>query len=42
LIKDKECLKKWCDIVSSGKDVVIYDFDGPRDSDTTPLCKEIE
>ena len=38
LIKDSERTVALRKAVQNGQDVVIYDFDGPRDDDGTPLC----
>ena len=40
LIKDREQTKFWRQYVKDGNDVVIYDFDGPRDENKNPLCLE--
>jgi hypothetical protein len=34
-------LAQWLAAVESGKNVVIFDFDGPRDSTSKPLCEEV-
>lgn len=31
-------LDKWKEILENGKDIVIYDFDGPKNIDGEPLC----
>jgi hypothetical protein len=41
LVKDTQSISKWSDLVSSGKCVVVYDFDGPRDQSNEPLCLEV-
>ena len=41
LIKVREATCKWRKEVDSGKDIMIYDFDGPRDKDGNPICLEV-
>ena len=41
LIKDKKTLNELKDKVSSGLDIVIYDFDGPRTSSGEVCCCEL-
>lgn len=41
LIQGRESLKKWKDVAASGKVVVVYDFDGPRKEDGTPMCLKV-
>jgi hypothetical protein len=38
LILGTEALAKWRTIAAAGRDVVVYDFDGPRAPDGTPIC----
>jgi len=33
--------KSWIQIVKSGQDVTIHDFDGPRDKQGDPITEEI-
>lgn len=40
LIKDRERTKFWKQYVDDGNNVVIYDFDGPRDEYGNPICLE--
>lgn len=41
LIQNTESLKKWREAYTSGASIVVYDFDGPRAEDGTPLCVEL-
>jgi hypothetical protein len=41
MIKEHEMLKHWCQQVRRGKNVVVYDFDGPWSPEGVPLCLEI-
>ncbi len=41
LIHDRPMVKHWIDKINSGQDVIVYDFDGPRDDDGYPICLEI-
>lgn len=41
LINKTESLKKWKEIVQSGKNVVVYDFDGPRLENGDPTFLEV-
>ena len=41
LIKDKEALKDLKEMVSSGRDIVVYDFDGPRSNGGEVCCCEL-
>lgn len=41
LIKNKQQTKELRKLVKSGKNIVIYDFDGPRDENGAPICLEI-
>ncbi len=42
LIKDREMTKYWRDKYISGENIVIYDFDGPREEENgEPVCKEL-
>jgi hypothetical protein len=41
LIKNKETLLYWKQKVDEGFDVVIYDFDGPREHNGNVTCKEV-
>jgi hypothetical protein len=41
LIKNKQQTKDLRKMVKSGKNIVIYDFDGPRDEFGNPICLEV-
>lgn len=41
LMKDKEMALFWKEQVAAGKDVVVYDFDGPRSMDGEVSCVEV-
>ena len=41
LIRDREMTLHWKQQVESGKDIVIYDFDGPRTADGGVTCVEV-
>jgi hypothetical protein len=41
LMKDKEMASYWKEQVESGKDIVVYDFDGPRTMDGGVSCVEV-
>jgi len=41
LIKDREMALHWKAQVEAGKDIVIYDFDGPRAADGSVMCVEV-
>lgn len=41
LVKDREMIKHYRELIKSGKNITIYDFDGPRSKDGIPLCKEL-
>jgi hypothetical protein len=41
LIKDREMTQHWKKEVDSGKDIVIYDFDGPRLKNGEVTCLEV-
>lgn len=41
LIKDREMFKVWKKHVEDGNDLVIYDFDGPRNEDNSVTCLEV-
>lgn len=34
-------LEKWKKVVKGGEDVVVFDFDGPRENDGNPTCLEV-
>ncbi len=40
MIKDREMSKYWKEKVLLGENVIIYDFDGPRENGN-PVCKEV-
>ena len=41
LMKDREMALHWKAQVEAGKDIVIYDFDGPREEDGGVKCVEV-
>ena len=41
LMKEKEMALEWREKVKSGKDVVVYYFDGPREEDGSVTCVEV-
>ncbi len=41
LEKGSALIKKYVRAIEEGKCVAIYDFDGPRGADKTPLCEEV-
>jgi len=41
LIKEKEQTIFWKKYVRDGHDVVVFDFDGPKDENGEPVCLEI-
>ena len=41
LVKNREMIKHYRELIKSGKNITIYDFDGPRNEDGMPLCKEL-
>jgi hypothetical protein len=41
MIKNREAINKWNKILSSGSDIVIYDFDGPRLPDGNVTCMKL-
>lgn len=41
LIRNKEQTQYWKDKINSGINVVIYDFDGPRNVDGSVKCEEV-
>ena len=41
LVKGRTSIEKWRRLVDSGKDVVVYDFDGPHDETGRPVCVEM-
>lgn len=41
LIRDREMTLYWTEQVAAGKDIVIYDFDGPRTADGGVTCLEV-
>ena len=42
MLQDKKRALYWRQKVQNGTDVVIYDFDGPRMDDGTPICLEVD
>lgn len=41
LIKDKDIIEEYKQILMTGKNIIIYDFDGPRDINGDVLCLEL-
>ncbi len=41
LIKDKDIIEEYKQILMTGKNIIIYDFDGPRDINGDVLCVEL-
>jgi hypothetical protein len=41
LIKDRERVKYWNKLLDEGKNITIYDFDGPRNEDKSVTCLEL-
>ena len=41
LIKKKDRLKYWKNMLKNGHNLIIYDFDGPRNLDGTVTCLEL-
>lgn len=41
LIKDTERLVYWKTQLKEGKNLIVYDFDGPRTNDVTVTCLEV-
>jgi len=41
LMKDREMAVRWKKMVEEGKDIVLYDFDGPRTEEGGVLCMEV-
>jgi hypothetical protein len=41
LIKDRERTLHWKRLLDSGKNITIYDFDGPRNEDKSVSCLEL-
>jgi hypothetical protein len=42
LIKDREATQQWQHRVAHGNDVIIYDFDGPRNADGSVTCLPLD
>jgi len=42
LVINREMTQHWISVVKKCQDVVIYDFDGPRDEDGSPVCLEVD
>ncbi len=42
IIKNSERIKYWQDVVSKGYNIVVYDYDGPRDVDNQPICLKVD
>lgn len=40
LIRNKEMTKYWIDMHNKGHNLIIYDFDGPRNTEGAPICVE--
>ena len=41
LIKDKPSIAKYQQLLQQGTNIVVYDFDGPRNADGRPQCIEV-
>lgn len=41
LVKNREMVAYWKDMLKKGNSLTIYDFDGPRNEDGTPTCLEL-
>ena len=41
LIKNKEMIEHWRNKLNEGKNLIIYDFDGPRNEDGEVMCLEL-
>lgn len=41
LIKNKNIINEYKKILQDGKNIIIYDFDGPRDNNNNILCLEL-
>jgi hypothetical protein len=41
MVKNREMMVHWKEQVALGKDIVIYDFDGPRDTEGNVMCVEV-
>ena len=41
LIKDKDIIEEYKQILMTGKNIIIYDFDGPRHINGNVLCLEL-
>ena len=41
MIKNKQMLDYWRNELKKGKNITIFDFDGPRDSSRNPICLEL-
>jgi hypothetical protein len=42
LVKETSSIKKWRKLLEDGNDIVIYDFDGPRAQDGSPICDSVD
>ena len=42
LVCDRQMVSHWKEKIANGCHVVVYDFDGPRDSDGNPVCIEVD
>ncbi len=41
ITEGKATLEKWRDMLDNGTSITVYDFDGPRADDGTPMCEEV-
>lgn len=41
MIENRERIAYWHSQIKAGKTVVVYDFDGPHDTDGNPICVEV-
>ena len=41
MIKEREMVTHWKNVVENGQDIIIYDFDGPREKDRSVTCVEL-
>lgn len=41
LVKDREMIAYYRELLLSGKNITVYDFDGVRDDNGRPICREL-
>jgi len=41
LVAEREMVKYYRDLLKAGKNITVYDFDGVRDAEGNPICKEL-